>query len=162
MKQLSEQEALNRAAAYCSGTERCIQDVEKKLSAAGVPSEAAERIISRLLNEKFINESRFANSFVNDKLRFNKWGRVRIDYELKKRGIPNDIRVEAMESIDHDLYVEILYNLLKNKKKSIKAKDRREEYCKLFRFATGRGFQSQEINICLKELLDGNDYENME
>lgn len=162
MKQLSEKEALNRAAAYCSGTERCIQDVEKKLSAAGLPPEATERIISRLLREKFIDESRFANSFINDKLRFNKWGRIRIDYELKKRGIPDNIRAEAMENIDRDLYVETLYNLLKSKKKSVKAKDRREEYYKLLRFAAGRGFQSHEINVCLKDLLNGADYEDME
>lgn len=162
MKQLSEQEALNRAAAYCSGTERCIRDVEKKLSAAGVPAETSKRIISRLIKENFIDERRFAGSFVNDKLRFNKWGRIRIDYELKKKGIPDEIRSEAIENMDRDLYVEILYNLLKDKKKSVKAKDRREAWYKLLRFGAGRGFESHEINICLKELFKGDDYEDME
>ena len=80
MKQISESEMLHRAAAYCSASERCIQDVEKKIKAAGLAGEESDRIVSRLLQERFIDESRFARYFVNDKLRFNKWGRVKINY----------------------------------------------------------------------------------
>ena len=60
MKQLSEPEMLHRAAAYCSAAERCIQDVEKKIKAAGLTGEESDRIIARLLKERFIDESRFA------------------------------------------------------------------------------------------------------
>lgn len=91
---------LRRAAAYCSTAERCIQDVQKKIQAAGLTSEEGERIIARLLQEKFIDESRFSGYFVNDKLRFNKWGRIKIAYELHKKNIPASIRSEALERID--------------------------------------------------------------
>ena len=50
---------LHRAAAYCSASERCIQDVEKKIKAAGLAGEESDRIVSRLLQERFIDESRF-------------------------------------------------------------------------------------------------------
>ena len=73
MEQITEPEMLRRAAAYCSTAERCIQDVQKKIKAAGLSQEEGERIIARLLQEKFIDEHRFARYFVNDKLRFNKW-----------------------------------------------------------------------------------------
>lgn len=86
---------LHRAAAYCSASERCIQDVEKKIKAAGLAGEESDRIVSRLLQERFIDESRFARYFVNDKLRFNKWGRVKINYEMQRKGIPSSIRSEA-------------------------------------------------------------------
>lgn len=162
MKQLNEKEALNRVAAYCSGTERCISDVQKKLTSFGIAPEVCERIITRLIEEKFIDENRYAYSFVNDKLRFNKWGRIRLDYEMKKKGIPTDIRLLALENINLDLYHETLYALLKDKMKSVRAKDQREKYFKLLRFATGRGFENQEINNCLKEIFKRSLNEDME
>lgn len=108
---------LHRAAAYCSASERCIQDVEKKIKAAGLAGEESDRIVSRLLQERFIDESRFARYFVNDKLRFNKWGRVKINYEMQRKGIPSSIRSEALEGIDEQEYRSILLSLLKSKRK---------------------------------------------
>lgn len=159
MEPVSESEMLCCAAAYCSTAERCIQDVQKKIKAAGLTREEGERIIARLLQEKFIDESRFARYFVNDKLRFNKWGRIKIAYELHNKNIPASIRSEALEGIDEKEYEEILLSLLKAKKKSVKGKDERDVYTKLLRFAAGRGFESREAIRCLKQLFKGNDYE---
>ena len=160
MKQVSESEMLHRAAAYCSASERCIQDVEKKIKAAGLAGEESDRIVSRLLQERFIDESRFARYFVNDKLRFNKWGRVKINYEMQRKGIPSSIRSEALEGIDEQEYRSILLSLLKSKKKATRGKDDREVYAELLRFATGRGFETRETSRCLKQLFNGNDYED--
>ena len=159
MKQLSEPEMLHRAAAYCSAAERCIQDVEKKIKAAGLTGEESDRIIARLLKERFIDESRFARYFVNDKLRFNKWGRIKISYELQRKGIPADIRAEALAGIDEKEYQDILSSLLKSKKKTTRGKDERETYIKLLRFAAGRGFEGRDTSRCLKQLFNGNDYD---
>lgn len=160
MKQISEQEMLHRAASYCSGAEHCIQDVQKKIETVGFSSEEGERIIARLLQEKFIDESRFAKSFVNDKLRFNKWGRIKIGYELQKKNIPASIRTEALEQIDESEYLEILTSLLKSKMRTVKGKDDRDIFYKLLRFAAGRGFESREAEQCLKELIKGNEYDD--
>ncbi len=97
MKEITEPEMLHRAAAYCSAAERCIQDVQKKIDAAGLPPDASERIIARLLKERFIDESRYTRFFVNDKLRFNKWGRVKIGHELYKKNIPSPTKCQIME-----------------------------------------------------------------
>ena len=140
---------LHRAAAYCSASERCIQDVEKKIKAAGLAGEESDRIVSR-----------FARYFVNDKLRFNKWGRVKINYEMQRKGIPSSIRSEALEGIDEQEYRSILLSLLKSKKKVTRGKDDREVYAKLLRFAAGRGFETRETSRCLKQLFNGNDYED--
>lgn len=160
MKPLGEQEMLHRAAAYCSAAERCVQDVRKKIEAAGLTPEENERIVARLLKEKFIDENRFAKSFVNDKLRFNKWGRIKIGYELQKKNIPSAIRNEALDEIDEQEYLEILTSLLKSKMRSVKGKDARDTYYKLLRFASGRGFQPQEASRCLKRLLDSSMYDD--
>lgn len=158
MKQASEPEILHRMAAYCSMAERCIQDVEKKIQTAGLPSEASQRIIAKLIKEKFIDENRFTRSFVNDKLRFNKWGRVKIAYELKRRNIPPSVISEALDSIDNQTYQTILLSLLQAKKKTTKGKDERDIFNKLLRFAAGRGFESKESVDCLRRLFKGNDY----
>lgn len=149
--QLTEQEMLHRAAAYCSTGERCRQDVEMKIFAAGLSPDIAKRILDRLEKEKFIDEARFCQSFVNDKLKFNKWGRIRIALELKKKGIPSSLYYEALETIDEELYTDILRGLLKDKKRTVKAKDQRDEFYKLLRFAAGRGFETELIMNCLRE-----------
>lgn len=149
---------LHQTAAYCATAERCIQDIRKKIETAGLSSEANDRIIDRLLKEKFIDESRFARSFVNDKLQFNKWGRIRISYELQKKDIPSSARFDALDEINEEEYQEILLSLLKSKKKTVKGKDERDVNNKLFRFAAGRGFESRDISRCLKQLFNGNDY----
>ncbi len=160
MKALSESEMLHRAAAYCSASEHCVQDVEKKIRQAGLSDEACGRIIARLLQERFIDERRFARYFVSDKLRFNKWGRVRINYELQKRGIAAEIRSEAIGCIPEQVYEETLMDLLRGKMKNTRGKDERERYVKLLRFAVGRGFEMGESARCLKQLLKGNGYDD--
>jgi regulatory protein len=159
MKQQSESELLHKMAAWCSLAERCRQDAEKKVAATGLSPDAQERIMARLLEEKFIDEHRFARSFVNDKLHFNKWGRVKIAYELNKRKVAPAIRMEALARIDEETYQTILLTLLKAKKKTTKGVNDRDIFTKLLRFAAGRGFESKETVSCLRLLFNGSDYE---
>ena len=79
--------------------------------------------------------------------------------DVQKKIIPAPIRSEALEGIDEKEYADILQSLLKAKKKSTKGKDERDIYIKLLRFAAGRGFESRETSRCLKQLFNGNDYE---
>ena len=160
MKQTNEAELLHQCAAYCSVAERCIFDIKKKMETADISTEAKERIIRRLVEEKFIDEIRFCRSFVNDKLRFNKWGRIKIDFELRNRGIDASIREDALNQIDEQYYYDILFSILKDKKKSVKAKDNREEFLKLLRFAAGRGFETNLASRCLKQLVKGGEDED--
>ena len=162
MKQLTEEEMLHRAAAYCSTAERCIKDVRTKIKAAGLEEEASDRIIARLIKEQFINENRFARSFVNDKLRFNKWGRFKISFELRKKEIPENICNAALEEIDKKEYSDILMSLLKTKLKSIKDTDMRAVRLKLMRFAAGRGFEGRECGLCINKLIKNVDDEDFD
>ncbi|MDR0536544.1 MAG: RecX family transcriptional regulator [Tannerellaceae bacterium] len=162
MRILEESEMQHRMAAYCSSGERCKQDVEKKLSTAGLSSDACERILTRLIEERFIDELRYTRSFINDKLRFNGWGRIRIKWELKRKNIPQEIIFEAMRNMDEAAYITVLADLLASKKKSLRGKDEKDVYIKLQRFAVGRGFEYDEITKCLLQLFDGRRYEDNE
>lgn len=141
MKQLSEQEALNKAAAYCTSCERCTSEVGAKLSAWGMNSAQSRRIIDFLIDEKFIDEQRYCMAFVNDKLRFNRWGRMKIAAALREKRLPQALVKEALEQIDEKEYSDTLLALINAKRKEIKAPDDYTAAQKLLRFVAGRGFE---------------------
>jgi Uncharacterized protein conserved in bacteria len=153
MKEKTESEALHRMAAYCSMKECCVHDVRKKVSAMGLDGDVVERIVKRLVDERFLDDSRFANAFVKDKLRFNKWGRIKIGYELRGKGVEASVIANAIESIDEDEYMSVLQDLLKAKKHTLRGKDERAAFNCVLRFAAGRGFESREILPCLKKIF---------
>ena len=154
----SESELLNSLAKYCSQAERCVFDIQKKLKTESLSKEAEQQIIERLQREKYIDERRFSRCFVHDKFQFNHWGRVKIAYELKMRGVSPEIYYEALETIDEDKYNAVLIDLLTNKIRTIKGRSPQDVYQKLYRFATARGFESPLIsNILLKKFKNWND-----
>ena len=140
-KTLTPDEALNKAAAYCTLCERCISEVSTKLTAWGVPHGEQEKIIARLTEEKFIDESRYCNAFVNDKVKFNRWGRIKIIAALREKRLPQEYINEAIESIDDEQYAEILKEVIAIKRRELKGKDDFATRQKLMRHAASRGFE---------------------
>lgn len=149
MKELTTKEALNKAAACCSGAEYCVSDIRKKLEKWGVGKEEQEEILARLQSERFIDESRFCRSFVRDKFRYNRWGRIRIMQALRLKGIPEELCREALGEIDEEEYARCLRALLQGKARGLKASSDYERNGKLIRFAMGRGFEMDAIKRCL-------------
>jgi regulatory protein len=145
MKQLSPEQALHHLAAYCSRAERCVADVRRKMEAWEIPLDAQNRIIGRLTQEKFLDESRYCRAFVNDKSKYSAWGTYKIKYELSKKQIPAHLIKDALENIDSGESLEQLRRLLEQKKKSVKGKNEFEIRQKLMRFAASRGFSQAEI-----------------
>lgn len=155
---ITEPQALNRIAAYCSRAERCEYDIRKKLVAWGLPDDAIKRITDRLKKEKFLDDARFARGFINDKLKFNKWGRTKIIYELRKRNISDFVYNSILDELSGDEFENQLIHILSVKVKSVKAKTEYEKKTKLIRFALGRGFSMDMSIKCVNKLLGG-DYE---
>ena len=150
---------LNTLAKYCSQAERCLYDVRKKMKAEKLSEESEKRIINRLVQEKFIDEKRFCRSFVNDKFKFNHWGRTKICYELKNRNISPDVYYEALDSIDDEEYASVLSDLLKSKKRTVSGRSPQDVFQKLCRFAYSRGFEMPLIINTLKSMFKNIDYE---
>ena len=144
-KPLSPGEALNKAAAYCTLCERCINEVSAKLTAWGVLPGEQKKIIARLIDEKFIDEARYCRAFVNDKLRFNRWGRIKIIAALRDKHLPQEHISEAIESIDDEKYIDILKEVIAIKHKEYKGKDDYTTKQKLMRHAASRGFEPATI-----------------
>ena len=139
--------------AICSKGEKCVSDIEKKLVGWEVEPEVIQKIIGVLQEEKFIDENRYVAYYVNDKFKFNKWGKIKIGFMLKAKGIPQPIIQDALEQIKERDYINTLKQLLQQKLKSTKAQSDYELKAKLVRFAQGRGFEYEAISKALSDLL---------
>lgn len=147
-----QQTAFDKAALLCSRSEKCTSEIQEKLKLFGLSVEESEPVIKKLVDEKYINDERFARAFVKDKFRFNHWGKQKIEYMLRAKKIDQEILELAFEEIEDEGYADELLKLLTDKAKTIKAKDLYDKRNKLMRFAMGRGFESGKIYAALKEL----------
>lgn len=152
-KEMTEKEALNKLAALCSRAEHCTFDMLRKMEQWGLDEDARQRIVDALTKGRFIDDERFARAFASDKVRYNKWGRRKVDQALYMKHISEDIRRRALDGIDEGCFTDSLRPLLAAKMKSVRAGSDYEMSCKLIRFALGRGFELEEIKDCLEDLM---------
>ena len=134
-----------RAARLCSTAEKCTHDIRDKLVSWGLDEQQADKALHYLKENKFIDDSRFAHYFVRDKLKFNKWGRIRISYALRQKQLPDEVIREAMETIYEENYFEILDQLILQKIRSTGNPELPANKAKILRFAAQKGFTSDEI-----------------
>ena len=149
-KEYTIDELLHKAASFCSISEHCVSEVEDKLTAWGVSNEDKQKIIDRLISEDFINEKRFCTYFVKDKFKFNKWGKIKITFALKGKGLDKELIANAIATIDDGEYEEMLASLIKTKLVGLKYEFEYEKQGKLFRFAQSRGFENNVIERVLR------------
>lgn len=146
MKQnITFEEALNKLEVYCASSEKCTEDVSRKMEAWELSDEEKDRLIDQLTKNQFLDEERFAKAYVNDKYKFSKWGKRKIIQNMLMKGVENNAIRIGISVIDMNLYFENLHNLLLNKQSSVKASDEYELKNKLIRFAMGRGYDYADI-----------------
>jgi len=137
------QAALSKAMALCSKSEYCINDIRTRISSWGVEGKDAEKIITVLVKEKFIDEKRFAGFFVRDKFKFNKWGKVKIAAHLRMKKISHETIEEALNTIDNEQYMAVLKGLITEHRRHIKAKNQFDLKGKLLRYGQSKGFENR-------------------
>lgn len=151
--QITPKQALARIQKICSTQEKCSFYVHQKLSDWGFENMAIEKIINSLIEDKFVDDNRFAKSFVREKFRFNNWGRIKITYALKQKRIPESTINLALEEIEEEEYLHVLETELIKKKKSIKAKNQFDLKGKLIRFGQSKGFETENIIRIIQNLI---------
>ncbi|MDQ1086740.1 MULTISPECIES: regulatory protein RecX [unclassified Siphonobacter] len=135
-------DALLQAAHFCAYQERTVQDVKQKLKSWDVSEDDSEEIIGRLIEDGYLSQERYAQSFARGKFRTRQWGRLKIEQEMRRKGLDSEDRKTGLEQIDEEQYLESLKNLLKKKDASLKDEDPRVRKQKLVRFALGKGYES--------------------
>jgi len=159
-KILSVDAALLKLQNYCAFTERSKLEVTKKLKLYNLSPEDSEKVMERLTKAGFINEQRFAKSFVGGKFRIKKWGKRKISMEMKKKGIAKDLIENGLSELPENDYLETLDELLQKKWKQIlrsvkenddyEAKQKRRQ--KLIRFALQKGYEMDIVMGRVKKL----------
>jgi regulatory protein len=149
-KRVSQIEALQRLQKYCAYQDRCHQEVRSKLIKLGIFGDALEEIVSELISDGFLNESRFARAFARGKFRQKHWGRQRILMELKKRKVSDYCIREGLQEINEEEYAATLKEVIDKKNNLLKEKDPFKRRNKLAQFAIRRGFEPELVWEYLK------------
>jgi regulatory protein len=145
-------EALAKLEAYCAYQERCSQEIQKKLDSWGLSFEDCTKIIRVLKENRFFDDERFCESFVSGKVRIKRWGRIKIRYELKLKGIKEEVIRKALSEIDPIIYEENLKELTQRKWAETKG-DEWTRKAKLHRFLLSKGYENDLISDALKSVI---------
>ena len=147
---ITEEQAYQKLSALCASAEHCSHEMAEKMRRWQMSEDAVARVMERLVSDKFVDDERYCRFFVRDKIRYNKWGRRKVEQALYMKRIPDDAIAAALDEVDPSEYVEILRPMLQAKAKSIKADNPYELEMKLMRFAAGRGFSVEESKAAMR------------
>lgn len=144
--QITEEQAFKKLSALCARAEHCQYEMTEKMRRWQVPEDVQARVMERLVKNKYVDDDRYSRAFVRDKVRYNKWGRLKVAQALRMKRIPDDVIAAALDEIDRDEYLGILRQLIQTKRKSTKADSEYALKMKLMRFAASRGFTAEEAS----------------
>jgi len=144
---LTETEAWNKVTAFCAYRERSRKEVVEKLYAYGLHKDTIEKLLKRLESEKYLQEERFAQSFVGGKFRLKNWGKRRIELELKARGIQEKDISNALGEIQEKDYLSTLKKLFEKKEKELllKEPDQWKRRQKIAAFLIRKGYEHEKV-----------------
>ncbi len=153
-KYISREEALLRMQRYCAYQDRCHQEVRRKLLDLGIYGDDLEEIMAQLVEEKFLDEERFARAFARGKFQIKSWGRIKILQELKARQISAYCQRKAMEEIEDEAYMDRLKQYLRSKLKEGNEEILGfEQQQKAAQFAMRRGFEPELVWDTLRQIF---------
>lgn len=151
-KPITPDNAFLRLATLCARSEQAEGDLRRKLHDWGVAPHDTDAIISRLKQERYLDNERFARAYCRDKLRFNGWGRIKIGYMLRDKGIEQEFIDAALSEISDEQYSAILHDALTAKAKTLSNKEPQQARASLLRFAASRGFEPSLIFPAIERL----------
>jgi regulatory protein len=143
--------ALVKAESYCAYQERAQQEVRDKLYDWGLHHDDVEEVITELIVTNFLNEERFAMSYVSGKFNIKKWGKIKIKQGLKLKRVPEKMIIKALNSIDYDKYLQTILAAAEKKSAVLVENDKYKRKYKLTTYLMGKGFESNLISEVLKD-----------
>lgn len=153
-KRLGPEAALQKLRHYCAYQDRCHREVKEKIFSYGIYGADAETLISKLIEDDFLNEERYARSYARGHFRMRQWGRTKITYELKQKGISAYCIQRAMTEIPEDSYLETLHSLIKKKAETIDEGEKTYiKRQKIAAFVIQKGYESQLVQQELSQFL---------
>ena len=147
------QQILIKLYKYCAYQERCRSEIIQKLKEWKVEEKYYEEILNHLEEERFWNESRYAETFARGKFSVKKWGRQKIRHHLQLKQIPRElIQVALKDAIDEEAYIETLRDLASKKNTESNGGNSYAAKSKLYRYLYQKGYESHLINEVLQSI----------
>lgn len=138
---------LQKAGSYCAYQERTQQEVREKLQSWGADAEETEEVIAYLIMENYLNESRFARQYAGGKFRVKQWGKRKIRYALKSKGLSERCIEEALNEISDEEYTEILEGLVRRElEKATKLTNPLLRKKKVMDYLVQKGYEAELIH----------------
>lgn len=146
-----------RMADLCARSEQCEADIRQKLYRLGLSSAEVQATVSSLIEDRFIDNARFARSFARDKCRFSAWGRNKIRLALAAKRISAQDIAQGLEAIDRKDYLDALKRtaMAKARTLDLKGENAYENKLKLFRHILSRGFESELASKIIAQISKG-------
>ena len=142
---------IEKIQSYCLYQDRCIKEVKNKLYSFKVSSQLVENIIEYLIDNDYLNEERYTKMFIQGKLRIKKWGRIKLKYELRLKGIDIKIINEHINQINEEDYIKYFNEFSTNKIKFLKG-SRDQKKRTFINYFTYRGWENNLIYQKLKDI----------
>lgn len=146
---MSEKEVLLKLTALCARGEHCQHDMLEKMSRWDVDEAIQASVMAYLTDHHYVDDERYTRAYVNDKIKYNHWGRRKVEQGLWQKHIDPSLQQRVLDDIDDSLYVEILRPLLQQKRRTTRADSDYELNQKLMKFALSRGFTYDIIRQCI-------------
>ena len=138
-------EMLVKAQRLCAKSEKCAFDIRKKLQQWEASEQDTENAIDNLQTSGFIDHKRYARAFTRDKLKFNHWGRKKIEHALRLKNIEPKYIKEAIDAISEETYMTILKEEIEKKDKTFKNTDYLQRKNKICNYLLQKGFESGKV-----------------
>ena len=142
---------IEKIQSYCLYQDRCINEVKYKLYSFKVSSQLVENIVEYLIDNDYLNEERYTKMFIQGKLRIKKWGRIKLKYELRLKGIDIKIINEHINQINEEDYIEYFNEFSTNKIKFLKGSNDQKKRS-FINYFTYRGWENNLIYEKLKDV----------
>ena len=150
-KEVTPEKALLKLMKMCSLGEKCEKDSVELLKRWKVDADKHDEIIAYLIENKYIDNIRFAFAYTRDKSNFSAWGETKIKMALRAKGISNNIIEDAISSIDENSMIEKTEKALDTKLRNLKYKDNYDLRNKLLRFAFSRGYDMGVVSSYIEK-----------
>ena len=138
-------EVKSRIRFYCAKEDRCHQQVMDKLFNYGLSIGVSEEILQDLIQEKYVDEERYARSFCSGKFKIKKWGRRKITFELKKKKVSEVCIQKGLEEIDDSVYLHTIQQLIEKKMNLINDNNQFLRKKKIVDYVVGKGYESELV-----------------
>ena len=149
---MTQEQIISKLTAVCARAEHCKDDMLRRMQRWQVDEATQREVISYLVKEKYIDEERYARFFINDKIKYNRWGRRKVEQALYFKHIPREVYEPLLDDVANEDFESVLLPLLQNKEKNLKYANDYEKRMKLLRFAMQRGFSYDQADKCINML----------